>query len=91
MGTGTALFHRAYMEMYFDTNFVPAEVLNYINDETNCEDIWFNIMVSKFLSDVSWKQPGALVINPKGGIENLEAKACEYRISAIIHSVTIAI
>ena len=80
MGTGTTLFHRVYMEMYFDTNFVPEKVLDYINARMNCEDIWFNIMVSKFLGDVSWKQPGALVVNPIKGIKNLAVKACEYYI-----------
>ena len=78
MGTGTALFHRIYMEMYFDINVVPVEVLDYIDARMNCEDIWFNIMVSKFLGEVSWKQPGALVVNPIERIENLEAKACKY-------------
>jgi len=77
------MFHKAYLEMYFDTKIVPAEVVDYIDKTMNCDDLWLNIMVSKFLGDVSWKQPSALVIDLGGTITNLESKACKYIESTI--------
>jgi len=71
------MFHKAYLEMYFDTNIVPAEVVDYIDEIMNCDDLWLNIMISKFLGDISLNKPGALVVNLHGGITDLEGKACK--------------
>ena len=79
----TTIFHRAYLEMYFDPNVLPQGVFEYINNVTNCDDIALSIMATKFLEDVSWKQTAALLVENIGEIQNWEDKAC---ISICIHS-----
>ena len=73
----TTIFHRAYLEMYFDPNVLPQGVFEYINDVMNCDDIALSIMVTKFLEDVSWKQTAALPVKLVGEIHNWENKACK--------------
>jgi len=75
---GSSFFHRAYMEMYFDPNFVPTEIISFIDKVFNCDDMWFNIMASKFLSDVGWNQPAGLKVHPIGKVENMEREACKH-------------
>jgi len=77
------MFHKAYLEMYFDTNIVPAEVITYIDEIMNCDDLWLNIMISKFLGDISLNKPGALVVNLHSGITDLAGKARKLRAMVI--------
>ena len=72
----TTIFHRAYLEMYFDPDVLPKGIFDYINNITNCDDIALSIMVTKFLEDVSWKQTAALLVKNIGEIQNWEDKAC---------------
>ena len=74
----TTMFHRAYLEMYFDPEVLPQGIFEYINNVMNCDDIALSIMITKFLEDVSWKQTAALAVKPNGEIHNLEDKACNY-------------
>ena len=83
MGTGTAILHRAYLEMYFDRNVLPQGIFGYVNKNMNCEDLSMNVMVTKFLENVSWQQPAALAVKPIGPIHNLEGEACKYCTAAI--------
>ena len=73
----TTIFHRAYLEMYFDPNVLPQGVFEYINNVMNYDDIALSIMVTKFLEDVSWKQTAALPVKLVGEIHNWENKACK--------------
>ena len=75
MGTGTALMHRTYLEMYHDPEILPKGMIEYINQVRNCEDIGMNVMVTKFLEDVSWTQCSALSVVAHGKIKNLQADA----------------
>jgi hypothetical protein len=86
MGTGTAILHRAYLEMYFDRKVLPRGIFEYVNNNMNCEDLSMNIMVTEFLENVSWQQPAALAVKPIGKIQNLEGEACKYysRIPTVI-------
>ena len=77
MGTGTAILHRAYLEMYFDSEMLPHEIFEYVNKNMNCEDLSMNVMVTKFLDDVSWQQPSALAVKPIGKVQNMEGEACK--------------
>lgn len=77
MGTGTAILHRAYLEMYFDPEVLPRGILEYVNSIMNCEDLSMNAMATKFLEDTSWPQPAALAVKPIGEIRNLEGEACK--------------
>lgn len=76
MGTGTAILHKAYLEMYFDPEVLPHGIFDYVNSIMNCEDLSMNVMVTKFLEDISWQQPAALAVKPIGQIQNLEGEAC---------------
>ena len=78
MGTGTAILHKAYLEMFFDPEVMPKAMFDYVNDGRNCEDLAMNVIATKFLEDVSWHQPAALSYKHKGQIKNMEALACEY-------------
>lgn len=75
MGTGTALLHRAYLEMYHDPEILPKGMIEYIDQVRNCEDIGMNVMVTKFLEDVSWPQCSALSVVAHGKVKNLQAEA----------------
>ena len=72
----TTIFHRAYLEMYFDEEVLPQGIFKYVNNVMNCDDLALSIMVTKFLEDVSWQQAAALAVKPIGTIQNLEGKAC---------------
>ncbi len=72
----TTIFHKAYLEMYFDPNVLPQGLFEYINNVRNCDDIALSIMVTKFLEDVSLKQTAALPVKNIGEIQNWEDKAC---------------
>lgn len=78
MGTGTAILHKAYLEMYFDPEVLPRGILYYVDRIRNCEDLSMNVMVTKFLEDISWQQPAALAVKPIGQIHNLEGEACNH-------------
>ena len=77
MGTGTAILHKAYLEMFFDPEIMPRDMLDYVNKGKNCEDLAMNVLATKFLEDVSWHQPAALSYKPKDQIKNMEALACK--------------
>ena len=79
MGTGTAILHRAYLEMYFDRKVLSQRIFEYVNNNMNCEDLSMNVMVTNFLENVSWQQPAALAVKPIGQIQNLEGEACKCR------------
>ena len=87
MITATAILHRAYLEMYFDPDVLPRGIFEYVDSNMNCEDLSMNVMVTKFLQDVSWQQPAALAVNPVGKIQNMEGEACNY----YLHVPTLAL
>lgn len=71
--------HRAYLEMYFDPLIVPSSLLEYVNEQQNCEDILMSIMVTKFLEDTGKPQCGVLAVK-SSYIKNLDSEACELSI-----------
>ena len=75
MGTGTAIMHKVYLEMYHNPEILPKGMIEYIDQVQNCEDIGMNVMVTKFLEDVSWPQCSALSIVAHGKINNLQEEA----------------
>ena len=77
MGTGTAIFHKAYLEMFFDPEIMPQAMFDYVDNGRNCEDLAMNVVATKFLEDVNWHQPAALSYKAKGQIKNMEAVACK--------------
>jgi len=74
MGTGTAILHRVYLEMFFDKEVLPKGMIEYIDRIKNCEDIGMNVMVTNFLATVSWPQSSALSAVPHGSVQNMEAQ-----------------
>ena len=70
--TSTAILHKVYLEMFFDQKIIPQEMIEYIDERKNCEDIAMNVMVGKFLQDCGRSQPAALAVKPKREIRNLE-------------------
>jgi len=77
MGTGTAILHRVYLEMFFDKEVLPKGMIEYIDRIKNCEDIGMNVMVTNFLATVSWPQSSALSAVPHGSVQNMEAQTHE--------------
>ena len=75
MGTGTAIMNKVYLEMYHDPEILPKGMIEYIDQVQNCEDIGMNVMVTKFLEDVSWPQCSALSVVAHGRIKNLQEEA----------------
>ena len=63
--------HRAYLKMMFDPAMISPELIAYIDEIMNCDDILINIMVTKFLQDCGLPQGGALKLS-HNRIENLE-------------------
>ena len=68
----TSVFHRAYLSMFYDPNFMPREMVDFINKAINCEDIALNFMVCQFLADINKTQPCIVPVYPKGKIKNLD-------------------
>ena len=85
MGTGTAILHRVYLEMFFDKEVLPKGMIEYIDRIKNCEDIGMNVMVTNFLATVSWPQSSALSAVPHGSVQNMEAQT---RKSVHLHMMT---
>ena len=73
----SCFLHRAYLEMYFDPVVVPVALLEYVNQQMNCEDILMSVMVTKFVSEMYRPQCGVLAVK-SGWINNLEDEACEF-------------
>ena len=74
-----ALFlHRAYLEMMFDRDMIAGELVAYIDQIMNCDDILMSVMVTKFLTDCGWPQSGGLELESSFLIANLEhlSKCC---------------
>ena len=42
-----AFFHRKYLEMYHDEKEHPREILEFVQENKNCEDIAMNFLISK--------------------------------------------
>ena len=57
--------HRAYLEMLFDPVMIAPELIAYIDEIINCDDILINIMVTKFLQDCGLPQGGVLSVTHK--------------------------
>ncbi len=64
--------HKAYLEMLFDSEMVPRDLLDYTDKMMNCEDILFTMMVTKFLKDANLAWSGGLVVEPKKKIKILD-------------------
>lgn len=73
----SCFLHRVYLDMYFDPLVVPRNLLDYVNEKKNCEDILMSIMVTKFLNDMHRPQCGVLAVKA-AWIDNLEEEACEF-------------
>lgn len=70
-----SFIHKAYLEMYFDQEIVPASAVEYVKELGNCEDILLSIVVTKFLHDMNMMKSGVLVMKNSLSIKNLETKA----------------
>ena len=57
--------HRAYLEMMFDEKMVAKELVEYIDQIMNCDDILMSVVVTKFLKDCGWPQSGGLQLEVK--------------------------
>ena len=64
--------HRAYLEMMFDPVMIPTDLVAYIDEIMNCDDILLNLMVTKFLKDCGWPQSGGLKLKCLSTIRSLE-------------------
>ncbi len=73
----SCFLHRAYLEMYFDPLMVPPSLLDYVNEQKNCEDILMSIVVTKFLKDIGRPQCGALAVKSEW-ISNLDEESRKY-------------
>lgn len=70
--------HRAYLEMLFDSLIIAKELIEYIDEIMNCDDILTSVMVTKFMNDCGWPQSGCLQLMHQSIITNLESKSkCE--------------
>ena len=63
--------HKAYLEMLFDPEMVPPEIIAYTDTAVNCEDILFSMMVTKFLRDANLAWSGGIAVEPKETIKIL--------------------
>ncbi len=70
----TIILHKAYLEMYQMEEFLDKNMLNYINENFNCEDLAMCIMVADFLANVSYPQTSCIGMKPKQYPYNLEAQ-----------------
>ena len=75
--TSTAIIHKAYLKMFFDSNVLPKGMIDYIDKIKNCEDIALNIMVAKFLDDLGKTQAAALALKPKREVRNMDHSMIE--------------
>lgn len=75
----SCFLHRVYLEMYFNPVVVPANLLEYVNEERNCEDILMSVVVTKFLNDVHRPQCGVLAVKASW-IDNLEEEARKFNL-----------
>lgn len=72
----SCFLHRAYLEMYFDPRMVPPSLLEYVDQQKNCEDILMSIVATKFLKDIGRPQCGVLAVK-SGWISDLDKEACK--------------
>ena len=70
----SCFIHRMYLEMYSDPAIVSPKLLDYVNEQRNCEDILMSVVVTKFLTDIHKPQCGVLAVKA-GWITNLEEEA----------------
>ena len=49
MITNSAIFHVQYLDLYQST--LPVEFRNFVDKNMNCEDLFFNAVVAKYLND----------------------------------------
>ncbi len=72
--TGNAMIHRFYLEMFSTT--LPKEVVDFIIEEKNCEDISMNVMIGKFLADSGHPQRvGICMASGAKNLGNLSSKS----------------
>ena len=64
--------HKAYLEMFFDPEMVPRDLLDYTDAKFNCEDILFSMMVTKFVQDANLAWSGGLCVEPRKKIRILD-------------------
>ncbi len=74
----SCFIHRTYLEMYWDPSIIPSSLLDYVNQQMNCEDILMSVVVTKFLKDIGRPQSGVLAVK-SNWIGNLEDEAGEYK------------
>ena len=70
----SCFLHRAYLEMYFDPRMVSPSLVEYVNEQKNCEDILMSVVATKFLKDLGRPQCGVLAVK-SGWVSNLEDEA----------------
>lgn len=58
--------------MMFDEDIIAKELIAYIDQIMNCDDILVSVMVTKFLTDCGWSQSGGLSLEASAMIKNLE-------------------
>ncbi len=63
--------HRAYLEMMFDPEMVPPEILDYVDKIMNCDDILFNMMVTKFLRNANLGWSAGLAVERRQAMQEL--------------------
>lgn len=73
----SCFIHRAYLEMYFDPRIVPHSLLEYVDEQKNCEDILMSIVVTSFLKNIGRPQCGVLAVR-SGWVSNLDEEAGKF-------------
>ena len=73
MISATTYLHKAYLEMFHDSRFLPRTTIDYIDQLMNCEDLAICVMVGKFLEDIHQPQCAVLAVKTQGKITNMEA------------------
>ena len=73
----SCFIHRTYLKMYYDPLIIPSSLLEYVNQQMNCEDILMSVTVTKFLKDIGKPQSGVLAVKSSwiGNLED-EARKC---------------
>lgn len=68
------ILHKSYMEMFQDPSMLPESLLTYTDRIMNCEDLAMCIMVTDFLSRVTWPQSSVILVQPKYKLYNMQGQ-----------------
>lgn len=68
------LIHKAYMEMFYISEFINSSMVEYINQNMNCEDLGMCTMVADFLAKASYPQTSCVGLKPLHYPYNMEGE-----------------